>query len=61
MIAAGLGCAFERDNLWNDHRFLAGGAVAIELSIGTDDSFGTSLADREGIAATDACLGATVG
>lgn len=61
MVAAALGRAFERNNLWNEHLFLAGGAIAIELSVGTNDSLGAAVADNKRIAATGACLGATVG
>ena len=61
MLAAGLGRAFERDNLWDEYLLLAYGAIAIELSVGTNDSLGAAVADNKGIAASGARLGATVG
>lgn len=62
MVATESGCAFERHDLWNEHLFFAGGAIAIEPSIRAhDDGVVTSLADHERIAATDACHGAPVG
>jgi hypothetical protein len=48
MIAAGLGCAFERDGGCSEGGLIAGGAIAVQPVVWTDDCFCAAVADHEG-------------
>jgi hypothetical protein len=47
MIAAGLGCAFERDGWCSEGGLIAVGAIAVQLVVWTDDCFCAAVADHE--------------
>ena len=56
MIAAGLGCAFERDGWCSEGGLIAGGAVAVQLVVRTDDCFCAAVPDHERMATASARL-----